>query len=563
MASNRYTGVLLVMTAALVASIAPGPASAHPENTTDHGLSNETFHRLWAGDQDNVPSRVTQSNGSAIEQLTNGTDVLFNAPPQAVAQWNRGDHREFPATNRSVSIHPPNATLTGGRYIQAAYAEVFAVQPSTRARLAPGRQPWYVAPTGTVRGTVDYRVAVPAGTTTGSRAVSWQLQQATITETALFVDGQQVTTGNGSHTPALSYRLAGAAGTTHRLTLQANISVRLQKQTTRCSARNQSGGCTTQKRTVTNRTENLTVSDPIRVTTYDLTVSGFQGRYPNGDLGLVVYKNQPWLGYELPNGAVHGVWRFYVARNPGWDSLVYSSGGGQRTSHSPLHPLQVTAVPVQTGPTPSPRRNVTLLDVYGTMTPSPSLPPAVTLDTPNGSYTASYGIATRTATNGSLAATQAWGLVRGVTANHSSASFARIPIHRSNLTLTVRNQTADTVTVRVRLRNASSGGPINTAGRDGYIVVNGQRVNTTGNGTVTLSISRPPGGVSARYEPGKWWRHASGFTADSATVFLQGTVLQWVAALFRAGVPVALFLLAVFMIDRITGWRVWPPWRQL
>ncbi|WP_244621434.1 hypothetical protein [Haloarcula marismortui] len=125
------------------------------------------------------------------------------------------------------------------------------------------------------------------------------------------------------------------------------------------------------------------------------------------------------------------------------------------------------------------------------------------------------------------------------------------------------NQTEDTVTVRVTLQNANTGAPINTDERDGYVVVNGQRVNTTGNGTVTTTIERSPGGVSARYEPGHWWLNPPGYTGDSDTVLLQGSVLQLVSTLFRIGVPVSLFLLAVFFIDRITGWRIWPPWRSL
>ena len=551
------------MFAVLITTTAAVSVAAHPTNSTDHGVSEETFHKLWSEDQDGAADGANLSNGSAVEQLGEGTDVPFDSPPRAVEQWNRGDHQGFPGTNSSVSIHPPDADLTNERFIKEAYAEVFAVQPSTRARLSSSRQPLYVAPNGTLRGTVDYRVAVPPDDTSGDRRVYWSLESHQVEETKLLVDGDEETTAGGSHTPALSYSLDGYASEEHQLTLQANISARLRKEVEICTAHNDEGNCTSWESSVSYPIESVTVTDSIEVTKYDLAVSGFIAEYPNGDLGLVVYKNQPWLGYQLPNGDVRGVWRFYSARDKDWDTLVYSSEDGQRTTHSPLHPLQVNAYPIETGPTPSPPRNVTILDVYGTSTSPPTLPSNVHLDILMEPYTASYGIATRTATDEQPETILAWGLVRGIEAERPAEEFARIQISESNLTLEVLNQTEDTVTVRAHLENANTSAPINTADRDGYVIVNGQRVNTTGNGTVTTTIEQTPGGVTARYEPGHWWLNPPGYTGDSDTVLLQGSVFQLVSTLFRIGVPVSLFLLAVFLIDRITGWRIWPPWRSL
>ena len=546
------------MSAVIIAMTAAVPVAADPPSSTDHGVPEETFHKLWSGDQDGATDGANLSNGSAVEQLSEGTDVPLNSPPQAVEQWNQGDHQEFPETNSSVSIHPPDANLTNKRFIKDAYTEVFAVQPSTRARLSSSRQPLYVAPNGTLRGTVDYRVAVPSNDTSGDRRVYWSLESHQIEETKLLVDGGEETTAGGSHTPVLLYSLDGYASEKHQFTLQANISVRLRKEVEICTAYNVEGDCTSWESSVSYPIESVTVTDTIETTEYDLAVSGYIAEYPNGDLGLVVYKNQPWLGYQLPNGDVRGVWRFYSARDADWDTLVYSSDDGQRTTHSPLHPLQMNAYPIETGPTPSPRRNVTILDVYGTSTSPPTLPSNVHLDILTDPYTASYGIATRTATDEQLETVRAWGLVRGVEAERPANEFARIQISESNLTLKVVNQTEATVTVRVSLQNASTGAPINTDDRDGYVVVNGQRLNTTGNGTVTTTIERSPGGVTARYEPGYWWLNLPGYTGDSDTVLLHGTVLQILSTLFRIGVPVSLFLFAVFLVDRITGWRICP-----
>lgn len=561
MASNRATQVTLIVFACLVASTAVIPVNAHPP-ALDHGIPENTFHKLWSGDQDGATEGANLHDDSPMAQLGNRTDIPFDSPPSAVEQWNRADHREFPATDSSVSIHPPDADLTNGRFIRDAYTEVFAVHPSTRARISPSRQPLYVAPEGTVRGTVDSRVVVPADDTTGDRRVYWSLDNHQIEATTLLVDGDVETDAGGTHTPALSYTIEGA-GAEHRLTLKATISVRLRKKITVCTAHNDEGDCTNWVSRISYPTQSLTVADSIGVTSYDLSVSGFIARYPNGDLGLRVYKNQPWLGYDIPEGDVRGVWRFYSARDTDWDTLVHSSRGNERITESPLHPLQVTAYPIETGPTPSPRGDVTILDLDGRRLEPPTLPSNVNLDVLTESYTASYGIATRTRTTESLETIRAWGLVRGVHATRSADEFARVEIHESNLTLTIMEQTDQTVTIRGQLQDAVSGAPINTDHRDGYVVLNGQRLNTSGNGTVTITLARPLDGISARYEPGHWWLDPPGYTSDSDTVLLQGAELQPVGTLFHIGVLIALFLLAVFLTDRITRWRVWPPWRGL
>lgn len=561
--SNRVVVATFIMSIAIALSGGVVPVSADPPNSTDHGISDATFHKLWAGDQDRPTESPGPQEETSVAQLANRTDIPLDAPPQAVEQWNRGDHQEFPATNHTVSIHPPDAERTGGRFIRDAYTAVFSVQPSTRARLSPAKQPLYVAPNGTVRGTVDYRVVVPPDEIADDRRVYWRLASHQVDTTRLLVDEREETTTAGSHTPALSYSMDGVGGDRHQLTLQADISVRLIKEVEVCTEHDDDGDCTEWTQHISYPTETVTVADSINVTTYNLTVSGSIAQYPNGDLGLVVYKNQPWLGYQLPNGDVRGVWRFYSARDNDWDTLVYRSDNEQRTTHSPLHPLQVNAYPIETGPTPSPRQNVTILDVYGTSTAPPTLPSDVKLDVLTEPYTASYGIATRASTDQQPATIRAWGLVRGVEATRPAEEFIQIPIHESNLTLTVLNQTTDTVTVRVTLHDATTGTSIHTARRGGAVIINGERVNTNANGTVTTTIERTPGGVTARYEPGDWWHTPPGYTGDSTTVMLKGPALRIASALFRISMLVALFLLATFLVDRSTGLEIWPPWRSL
>ncbi|MFC7195104.1 hypothetical protein ACFQL4_11260 [Halosimplex aquaticum] len=157
----------------------------------------------------------------------------------------------------------------------------------------------------------------------------------------------------------------------------------------------------------------------------------------------------------------------------------------------------------------------------------------------------------------------AYRLVHGVKTETDPDAYDEIPIHRSNLTLDVLNRGATNATVRVTLTDAQTGDPIATEEREGYIVLAGEHVQTGSDGTLTKTIDRPAGAISARYEPRRWWLHSIGYVGDSDASSVQGTALMIVRWIYRAGVPVSLFLLAVFFIDRITGMPVWPPWREL
>lgn len=569
MASERQHLAAIVCVFALVATALVVPTTAHPPAETDHGVDERTFVVLWSGDEDgNVSTPSGDGELAALRQLANGTDIPLNSPPEAVEQWNRGELEEFPDTNANVSLYPPDADTANGRFVKDAYAELFAVHPSTQARLSPSRTPLYVAPDGRVLGTVDYRIDVPADDTTGDRRVYWRLQSHQINATRIIVDGQIETTGGGSHTANLAYSdIDDYRGERHTLTLEAEITVTLEKH-----VRTKERHCRTEGNSTTCWTEwddeyaypneTVRVSDSIDVEEYDLAVSGFVARYPNGDLGLVVYKSEPWLGHSVPDGDVRGVWRFYSARDSDWDTLVRSTEDGSTRTHSPLHPLQVNAFPMETGPSAG-DRHVEILGAYGERTQPPSLPENVNLDVATEPYTASYGIATRTATDEEFSGLQAWGLVRGVTVDADESDFARIEIRGSNLTLSTVNSSENATTVRVRFEDASTGEPINTAGREGYVVLGGQRLNTTGNGTATVTITRSNAVVTARYEPGRWWRNTPGHVGDNAKIHVGGTALELVVALSRFFVPVGLFLLAVYVVDRVTQSGIWPPWRGL
>jgi len=139
---------------------------------------------------------------------------------------------------------------------------VFAVQPSTRGHLESGETPLYIAPNGTMRGFVDYRVRIPNGSSSGNRTIQWSLTDHEIEEIRLQKDGETIARTDGSHTPAIDYQIDDDWSAT--LSLEAEIHVRLKK-TIRTDVVNGTNV------DVVYREETRNVSDSIDVEVYDLS----------------------------------------------------------------------------------------------------------------------------------------------------------------------------------------------------------------------------------------------------------------------------------------------------
>ncbi|WP_123538185.1 hypothetical protein [Halosimplex salinum] len=558
---------LAVGVSALVAtqSVArPLGEPAFRPNETDH--HHDSDRELWSRDSDTV-DRATLRNWTGEDaterSLAATTDVPFNRPVGDVAEWNLEVVSRFPQFRADRSVFPASASLVQGTYVRDAYVEIFTVQPSTIVRAEPDRQPRYVAPEGELFATLDYRLAVPEDSDGPYYTLSWELQEHNVTDLQLLVDGRPEVESDATRTPHLEYDLENHFGTDHTLRVTANVTVTIKRHNEWCSNLT-AGNCTSWSSETTNLTETISVSDSIDVKEHSVGVSGYYARFPDGDLGVMTYLEGPWLGYELPGGRINGVWRFYSARDPGWDSLITSTESGTSRRHSPMHPLRLSAYPIKTGPTASPADTVSIQEVLGREHEPPSLPGTVILDVLEQSYTGSFRIAARYQTpDQDVSDLTVYGLVRGVKTEAGPDTHNEVSIYRSNLTLKVLDTTAETATVQVTLREAQTGDPISTGLREGYVVLAGERVQTDTNGTFTTTIDRPPGAITARFEPKRWWQFPTAYAGDSDTVSVDGTAMTIVRWIYRAGVPVALFLLAVFLIDRITGMPVWPPWRGL
>lgn len=573
------TAVRTVLFVVAVGSLAVGivtQSAAHPPAEPNHGVNESAFWTLWAGDNDST--NLSEPNTTASSKLlTEGTDIPLDRPPRAVEMWNAGESEELPTTGAETASHPQNTTLSDGTYLRDVGVSIMALQPSTRVHLDEAKQPLYIAPDGETFGLIDYRVAVPRPTVTDSRETRWEIDSHTVESAAIYLDGVLLNETNQTRSPHLTYQDLSSASTPQTLTLEATITATLTRTVTSeredCSgapANETSENETTEScmavwsTSTTKHTETITVADDATVRIYAQLVSGYQTRYPNGDLGLVTYKSYPWYGLSAPAGEVQGVWRFYVARDPSWDTLTTSMDSETTHSHSPVHPLQVHAYPVANGPTPWPRSTVSILDVYGKTFSAPELPPTIALDTVEGDYTGSFGIATRIdTTNHDLREITAVGLVRGTDMTLGPETFSAVSLSESNLTLRVINRSAETVTVQARLAVADTGEPIETTDRDGSLFIDGKRFETNESGLLSVSVSRDQDAVSARYEPGAWWRNIPGYTGDSAVVHTGGNTLQYVDALFNGFVPIGALLLGGYLISRFTTWGFWPPWRGL
>ena len=553
----------IVVAALIVAGGITSVVAADPPRpgTEDNGLTENESATLWSRDTDDYSNQTEYrerygENRTAVQQVANGTDVTFTRPPATAATWTRHDFRDLDAGGPNTSIHPPHANRTDGVFIEDAHATMFAVQPSTRAHLAAGTTPLYIAPNGTLRGFVDYRVRLPDGNATSE----WSLIDHSVDTVRLQADGEPLVERNGSHTPVLDYQTARNGSAT--LTFTAEIDVRL-RQTTRIDHGN------TTSVDVTYHADSVTVSDTLDVAFYNLSTTAHSASYPNGDAGVAVFQTRPWQGFTLPErGArVRGIWRFYTARNPAWDTLVTANATGRSVVDSPALPVRVHAYPSQIGPRVEPiRGGPELLSTWGgdQATPAGTIGEHVSVDVVNQSYEATYGLAARTDAI-ERETLRVGGIVRGVNETVELAAGDDRQLRRSTLSLDVVRQNQTAAVLRVDLRDARTDAPIELADRArqhliggetraGSITINGQRVETNQSGVATVTIAEP-GVYTARYQPGSWLNHNPAYVSATATTRWHPltTVEGWFALLVDVGWQLLPFVVVFYAGTRLLG----------
>jgi hypothetical protein len=531
----RLIGLVLVV-CLLTASVVAGTP---PADDDGNGLTSNESATLWSRDDD---ATTVPTDTGALNGLAQTSDVSFTDPPVTAETWTRNDFRELDAGDASTSLVPSHAEPEDGVIITDAHATIFGVHPATRAHRAPGETPLYVAPEGTLRGLIDYRLTTQNQTT----ILEHHVQKITLT-----ADSRTLATGKDTQTPTLDYTLGDDDQT--RLTLSATIAVELE---------NQSLGRTT--------TETLTVTDSVVVHPYTLTAYPQYAQYPNGDSGVKLFQTHPWQGYTLTddgNRRVRGVWRFYTARDTRWDSFEKRTGTDTETVASPAVPVYVHAYPSQIGPRTEPVGDeIELLDVWGTEQSSAAstLQENVTVGVVNDSYTPSYGIAVRSdeLDPEALSVTP---IVQGVDPTVVAPSEERTHrLRKSNLTLSVQSVNETHTTLTVRLRDAASGAPIVMEratrdrqlddGRAGHITVANRTVETNSTGAATLTV-RGHGFYRAQYHPESWVDHDVSYVGDTARTRAHplSTISGWLTLLVEFLWRLIPFAVVLYMGRRLSA----------
>lgn len=512
---------------------------------------------LWSKASDEC--RIETVDDGSMQELSRCTDVTFQEPPHTAATWTRADFDELTPGNRTTSVYPPAANLTDHRSIVDAHASLFAVHPSTRLQGSPGEETVYVAPNGTVRGLVDYRVRTPTGSTNETRTVDWSVRDHGVTELRVLAEDEVVARSEGDQTPVLDYSLGDSGPTT--LQLEAEIEVELHRQVTVTHGNTTSSWSD-------ERTDTVTVTDSIDVWVYDLTAFTYDATYPDGDTGLSVYQTVPWHGFTLgtdDDASVRGVWRYYTARDTGWDVLDVSTEDGTTRRPSDALPVYVHAYPARIGPRAEPVRDgPTLVDEWGTgyALPATSLHENVSVGVVDGPYNRTNGLAVRhddvTVENVTV-----HGVVRNSTATARSFTGQETrTIRRSNLSVEHVDTDGESATLRIELRDANTGDPIvldnpllddrsatpiGIEPRDGYIAVADQRVRTNTSGVALVTVDEP-GTYTATYEPGSWRANDPAYVGDRARLTWHPlfTITGWLQILYRAIVVFAPFVGALY-----------------
>lgn len=507
--------VLLVATA--VGTGAVGPAPPGVESGERHGLSEREYAVLWSRDADQRGTVQADEGTIAVETLARLTDPTAQTPPSTAAQWTKGDFEDL-ESGTNAALAPPDADLSSGPLFRDAHVTAFAVTPGTVLHANGSRRTHYVAPEGTVRAFVDYRLATKAYLATINESGAYRLAAAAVLRTTLTYAGERVATDDGGHRAVLPYDIAGAAhpaNGTFRLTATLRA---------RFVPRGGSGETRVRARTVT-------VNSSLSVRRYDPAASVRRVQYPDGRRGLAVRTSAPWATLSLTekasgagvagetgvgsaNGSEGGLgavrirapYRFYTARDPSWTTLVRHNATNATRVPSAAIPVRVHAVPTRDRLTlDPPSTTLALADVWGPRTPGPTgLGQNVSVGAVTGTYVRPRALAVRGVDPN--VSVRLGGLVRGVAGAVTERPAQTLTPVRMNV-VTNEAPRSDGVLVSVQLLNATSGEPVAPVsnGSLGVVTVAGDRARVSADGRARLRVT-DPGAYTLRYSPAGWNR---------------------------------------------------------
>lgn len=547
-------GCLLVVVGTATAPTASAAGPPRP-GTTDSGLNETEEATLWS----KVPSdywTARPGEDTTVHELATGTELTFTEPPGLAGRWNRYAYEQYRPGGTDVSVHPEGAYTHSYSYIEDAHATIFSMEPSTRTYVESDDERLYVAPEGTLRGVVDYRVDVPEDSESGGGSTTYRLVDHGIDEVRFYVDSEVVDTAAGTHRPTFEYDLDFDA---ESLKLEARIDATVKK-TVRPPPDSDRP-----TRTYTYDVW-IKVWNDYEIEVYDVEAGVDRVRYPDGDEGVAITQAQPWQGYTLDSAGdaeIRGIWRFFLARRPGWGWLVESTDGGTSPRESHALPVSVNAYPSAMAPRAKPEGGEpTILRTWGPTreTPKPELPGTVAVEVVEANYTETYGLAVRTDGIDPEDVT-VHGIVDGVDAGARTLFEEPRRIRETELSAQIVEETDSEATVRLRLADADTGEPIDleaegastfSNARSGYLEIDGRRVRTDEAGEATVRLT-DPGVYGARYEPTHWLDAPTAYAGATATVWWHplASPSNWFGFVVRVGVVFLPFAFAWYAGKRL------------
>jgi len=506
---------LAVGTLAFAGVVTGSPDVPPRSGAEDSGLDVNETATLWSKAPNECLSDVEyedryNESRTAMQELGSCTDITFNEPPETAERWTAYDYESLEGGDTETSVYPTHAELTDSVLIADAHATAFAIQPSTKTHLDANETRQYIAPEGELTGLVDYRIRLDSNSSIDDHGIE---------EVRLLRDGELVETTAGTQTPTIEYAFDRGGPAT--LTLEADISARVE----------QDRGNETE--VITDR---VTVSQDLDIEVYDPQAWVYHASYPDGDSGVAIYQDQPWQGYTLSDDGeakVRGVWRYYTARDTGWDELTHATATSSERVNSDAIPVYVHAFPSELGPRAEPIRDgPEILEVWGTenSSPEPLIHENVDIDVVSENYTRSDGLALRhdEIDRDAIAVD---GIVRGVSADIVEPDGgSEREIRESDLSVEIIESNATATTLQIELRDAETGAPImlespfdhprfsliGHQSREGYITIGDQRVRTNAAGMAVVTVHQP-GIYTAEYHPGSWRSHSPAYLGDTAT----------------------------------------------
>jgi hypothetical protein len=383
----------------------PPDVTAPPLSTEPNGVPLPAALSLFSRDEDgagfnggfygqaaDLAQRLDSDNETRVGLLISKyrqDDRLLSRPPAYADTWSQNSHQTLTAalTAADVRSHrfavvPRGAETSDGQYLKDAHATIHALGPQTVIHGDRGTQR-YIAPEGSVRGLVDYRVEKPEdytqrfGRDTGivRQTYEYEVLNHGIRSVSLNTDNGGSETEPGPF-PAFDYTYARGESP-GQFTLRATVRASIKTTVTTVRKVEQRGDFDddneTETRTVrrvstteTVSSETLTVDDSRNVEVYRLGgVSATYVPLPENPArnrpprtALAIGSRTPWAGYSVPHerpyqreavtDRVTTRWRFYTTADRDWTRLGFRAEGESVRVRSPprTRPVVVHAVRV-------------------------------------------------------------------------------------------------------------------------------------------------------------------------------------------------------------------------